>query len=136
MMLFLYIAGGLSILGLFVWDVWFHVNYELVANISLTVFAATTTVFVLLYGLRSRWWTNVVGRVFFTKAVILPLVLWQIVLSVWFNSHYPGREQVRFVIYTMAPVAYVVMVAVLWREQRGDRARRGGLRDVDDDAVL
>lgn len=122
-MQWLYVFGLLVISGVLVWDIWFVVDYEHAANISLICFAAITTVFVLLYGLRSKWWTNEVGKVFFAKAVILPLVLWQVTASVWTTSDYPGREQIRFIIYTLAPIAYVVMVAVLWRQQRRDRRR-------------
>ncbi len=125
-MLFLYVFGLMAISGVLVWDIWFVVDYEHVANTSLTCLAAITTVFVLLYGLRSSWWTNEVGKVFFAKAVILPLVLWQVAASAWTASDYPGREQIRFVIYTLAAIAYVVMVVVLWRQQRRDRRRSVG----------
>jgi hypothetical protein len=80
-----------------------------------------TTIFHLLYALRSNWRANRVGKIFFVKTVFLPVMLWQIVLSTWWNEDYPFRQQIRFAIYSLMVVAYLAMVITLWSEQRADR---------------
>ena len=43
-----------------------------------------------MYGIRSRWQANVVGRIFFVKALILPMVLWQGTASAWIAADFPA----------------------------------------------
>jgi hypothetical protein len=128
-----YLVGVIGIVATFIADIRYSVDYELAANISLVYFAIVTTVFVLLYGFRSRWQDNEVGKVFFVKAIVLPAVLWQISAAVWIDADYPYRQQIRFALYTLAPVAYVVMVIVLVRQQRRDRERTREAESADVD---
>lgn len=118
-----YIVGVISIAVVLVYDLWFIVDYQLAADIALTALAVVTTAFVILYGVRSNWRANRVGRIFFVKAVVLPMVLWSAIASVWTDYSYPWREHVRFVIYAVAAVAYAAMVILLVQQQRGDRRR-------------
>ena len=121
-LLWLYLASGAGIVAAFLADLlWIDVDYRVAANVSLVFVTVFTTLFVVLYGVRSKWRTNLVGKIFFIKAVFLPLMLWQIVLATWGDTDYPGRQPIRFAIYSLAAVAYLSMVLVLWREQRRDR---------------
>ncbi len=122
-MRWLYIAGLIAIIGTFIADIWLTIDYRVDANISLIYLAALVTIFTALYGIRSRWQKNRVGRVFLVKSVVLAAVLWQIVLSTWWDTEYPFRQEVRFIIYTVGAWCYVPMLIQLWREQRGDRQR-------------
>ncbi|OHU38189.1 hypothetical protein [Mycobacteroides chelonae] len=120
-MRWVYATGLLIIVGVFVSDVWFSIDYRLGANLSLIFEAVFVTAFTLLYGLRSRPWKNRIGRVFFVKSVALVAVLWQIVLASWWDTEYPLRQQVRYIIYTLGAIVYIPMLISLWREQQRDR---------------
>lgn len=87
--------------------------------------------FAALYAGRSRWWTNRIGKIYLAKSLILALVLMQAVVSVWWQDDYPGRQVIRFIIYSLGAVTYVPMLWSLWREQQRDR--RG--RESDDEEV-
>lgn len=91
------------------------------ADIALTIMACTVLAFTLLYGLRSAWHTNRIGKVFLTKSAILSLVLIQVVVSVWTNSDYPFREIIRLIIYSSGVIAFIAMIRTLWQEQQRDR---------------
>lgn len=120
-MLSVYLVGGAAIAAILLADVWLHVDYELGANLSLLVITVLVTVFTVLYGVRSNWRANKIGRAFYVKCVFLSLVLWQAVVSVWVGSDYPYRHVIRFVIYAAGAVAYTPMVVWLWRQQNKDR---------------
>ncbi|BCI54922.1 hypothetical protein NIIDNTM18_42000 [Mycolicibacterium litorale] len=127
-------AYGIGITGIaatFIAGFWVDIDYGLAADISLVYVAGLTTIFVLMYGLRSNWRANRVGKIFFVKGVVLPLLLWQVVTSVWWGSEYPGRQHIRFAIYSLAAVAYLAMVVALWHEQRRDRRSKDELLDVE-----
>ncbi|MGQ9348971.1 putative phage holin [Mycolicibacterium gilvum] len=108
----------------FIADIWAPIDYRVAANVSLIYVAALTTIFVLLYGIRSNWRANQVGRTLFAKSVVLPFVLWQIVLATWWDTDFPYRQQVQFIIYSLGAVAYVTMTVLLWREQQSDRSEK------------
>lgn len=129
-MLGFYAAGFLGIVAVFLSDVWLDIDYRLAANWTLTLMAVLVSVFTVLYGVRSKWGTNRIGRVFFTKSVFLTVVLWQGVLSSWGGADYPYRDTIRFVIYAAGVVAYAPMIITLWCEQRRDRRRRAALADA------
>lgn len=133
MIVWTYVAGLVLIGASFMADIWLTVDYRLVANIALAVLAAVTTVFAAVYGIRSRWQANVVGRIFFVKALILPMVLWQGAASAWIAADYVGREHVRFVIYGCGAVAYTAMMLALLHQQRRDRLKlEAALRELDE----
>lgn len=127
-MRWLYLAGFLAIAGTFVADIWLTIDYEFDANISLIYLAVLVTVFTVLYGLRSNWRANRVGRVFLIKSVFLSLVLGQIVLSSWWDADYPLRQQIRFILYTAGAWTYASMVVTLCREQNRDRRNRASAK--------
>ena len=116
-----YIGGILLIAATFIADIWAPVDYRVAANVSLIYVAVLTTVFVVRYGVWSNWRANHIGRTLLAKSIVLPVVLWQIVLSVWWDTEFPFRQQIRFVIYSLGAVAYATMVVMLWREQNQDR---------------
>lgn len=118
-----YLAAVAGIVATVVADIWFDIDFRLAANVSLIYVAVFTTTFAVLYGFRSRWWSNRIGRIFLVNSVVLPLVIAQIVLSTWWDADYPGRQQIRFVIYSLGAVVYVPMLVSLWREQQRDRRK-------------
>lgn len=99
------------------------------ANIALLALAVMVAVFTLLYVTRSPWERNTVGRIYAAKSIVLSLVLMQITVSSWVSLDYPGRQPIRFAIYTLGAVVYVPMLWVLWREQQRDRRRVREVRD-------
>lgn len=129
-MRWVYFVGVAAIVGTFLADAWFWIDYRIGANVSLIYMAVLVTAFTVLYGVRSRWRGNRIGKVFFTKSVVLAFVLWQIVLATW-DTEFPWRQQLRFVIYTLGAIGYIPMLVTLWREQQRDRERRQQERDQD-----
>ncbi|SIE45753.1 Uncharacterised protein [Mycobacteroides abscessus subsp. abscessus] len=124
-MRWVYVTGLLIIVGVFVSDVWFTIDYRLGANLSLIFAASFVTAFTLLYGFRSRPGSNRIGKVFLVKSEVLALVLWQIVLASWWDAEFPLRQQIRYTIYTLGAIVYIPMLISLWREQQRDRSQRG-----------
>ncbi|AQT82509.1 hypothetical protein B1R94_02430 [Mycolicibacterium litorale] len=122
-MLWVYGIALLLVFGTVLSDVWLDIDFQRWANIALLAIAVLVTTFGALYGLRSRWRTNPIGKVFFAKSMVLPLVLWQGAASSWLSTEYPGRQHVRFVIYALGVAVYIPMLISLYREQQRDRDR-------------
>ncbi|MBJ7479264.1 hypothetical protein [Rhodococcus sp. (in: high G+C Gram-positive bacteria)] len=93
------------------------------ANVALLALAGLVTVFTLVYLFRSPWWRNRVGRIYAVKSVVLSAVLDQIVLSIWWDADYPGRQAIRFTIYTLGALVYLPMIWSLVLEQQRDRRK-------------
>lgn len=121
MMRWVYLLGVSGIVGTLISDIWCDVDYEVAANVSLIYIAILAGAFAGLYLSRSKWWTNRIGKVFLAKCVILTMVLVQASLSVWWQDDYPGRQVIRFIVYSMGVIAYLPMLWSLWREQQRDR---------------
>lgn len=120
-MMWIYLSGFLAVVVTLVADLWFDIDYRLAANVSLIYIAGLVTVFTILYWRRSRWRSNYVGKAFLVKGALLAAVLWQAVAAVWIDTDYPGRHVIRFVIYSLGAVAYLVMLIILAQEQKRDR---------------
>ncbi|KLI05015.1 MULTISPECIES: putative phage holin [Mycolicibacterium] len=120
-MRWIYVAGAAGVAATITSDIWFDVDYGLNANIALLCIAVLAVLFAVLYAGRSRWWTNRIGKIYLAKSLILALVLLQAVVSVWWQDDYPGRQIIRFIIYSLGAVTYVPMLWSLWREQQRDR---------------
>jgi hypothetical protein len=82
-------------------------------------------VFTLIYGFRSRWWSNEVGRVLFPEKLLMCLVLSQVSWSTWTESGYPGRDPVRIVLYGLGALSLMWMTVVLVSIQRRERKAGG-----------
>lgn len=119
-----YALAVAAVTGTIVADVWVDLDYKLLANIALLAMAVLVIAFALLYGTRSAWWTNRIGRIYLVKSVVLACVLAQIVLAIWWDEEFPGRQHLRFAIYALGAAVYVPMLVSLWLEQRRDRRER------------
>lgn len=91
-------------------------------NWLLVALTGAMCVFTLFYGVRSRWWSNEVGRVFFPANALMCTVLFQVSLSAVTSSGYPGRDVIRIVLYGLGFVSLVWMTVVLVCIQRRERA--------------
>lgn len=123
-MRWVYVAGAAAVAATIVSDVWVDVHYGTAADVALLCIGVLAVAFAALYACRSRWWANRIGKVYLAKSLILALVLVQAVVSVWWQDDYPGRQIIRFIIYSLGAVVYVPMLASLWREQQRDRKGR------------
>lgn len=106
-------------------DIWFDVDMRVAANVAAVPMAVGATVFAVLYGLRSNWRASGIGRAYLAFKVTMAAVLWQIVIAVWVDTDWPGRQHVRYAIYSVGVVMTVVWVVTLIRVQnraRQDRA--------------
>lgn len=122
-MRWIYGGGVAVILVTFLADmIGLPVDYWRAAAWSLTLGAAFVTVFTILYGSRSNWRSNRIGKIFLAKSVLLSAALWQIVATTWIGQDYPYRHEIRFVVYAVLALAYATMDVALIREQNADRA--------------
>ncbi len=104
-------------------DIWWldTDDYRVGANVSLIYIALLTSVFTARYAFWSQWWNSRVGPTYLTLKLLMTLVLWQIVVATWWDSDYPGRQQIRFAIYSLGAVAVLAMINTLVHEQRRGR---------------
>lgn len=91
-------------------------------NLSLWVMTGQLVVFSTLYGLRSNWHLNEVGRMFLWHTTISSGVMFQVAMSAATASDYPYREYVRPVVYALGMCSWAAMTVMLMRYQAG----RGG----------
>lgn len=120
-MRWVYLTGLAMVIGTLIADIWVHIDYRVAANVSLIYIAVLSTAFAILYGVRSKWRTNRIGKVFLVKSALLSAVLIQAAVAVWISTEYPNRHIFRFIIYSAGAVAYIPMLVTLWREQQRDR---------------
>ena len=113
--------GVLAVAATLLADPWFHIDYERAANLSLLYAAVLVNTFTLLYAFRSNWRANRIGRVYLIKSIMMSVFLDQVAMAIWWDEAFPGRQHVRFVIYTLTAIVYVPMLAALWREQQRNR---------------
>lgn len=92
-------------------------------------------VFTIIYGLRSRWWSNEVGRVFFPEKVLMCFVLVQVSASAVTQSTYPYRDQARLLLYGLGFLSLVCMIVLLLkiqgREQFGRKEAKARRAEED-----
>jgi len=123
MMRALFAAGLAGLIATYLACLHYGIDIELVANTALPAIAVPVTIFTALYGFRSKWWANRLGKIFLAKSIFLSAVLWQATASVWIDADYPYRHEIRFAIYGLMAVSYWGMVASLLTQQRRDRRR-------------
>lgn len=111
-----------GIVGTVISDRWFDPNYRFAANIALLTMATLVVAFTILYVTRSRWSSNKIGLIYAVKCGALSMVLVQATVASWWNLDYPGRQQIRFMIYAIGALVYVPMILSLLHEQKRDRA--------------
>lgn len=90
-------------------------------NVSLFLVSTQLLVFTLLYGLRSHWNINPVGRMFLWHSTIMSLLMFQVSVSTWTDASYPGREYIRPIVYALGILSYAAMTWTLVRQQQKDR---------------
>lgn len=125
----------LVLLGLLQWylDAQHRFSILQLANVSLTFMAAFTAVFALVYGLRSAWHKNSIGKIFFVNKVVFSIVMIQLTISVWISRDYPGHDWARLFIYGGGALVSAAMLAALVHKQMVDRKRCARLKSVDED---
>ena len=74
--------------------------------------------FTLLFGLRSRWYTNPIGKMQFHKSVTLTTVFTLILVNSMLPD-YTFRETIRFIVYSALAVALWGQVYMLILVQQG-----------------
>lgn len=120
-MRWVYLPAVAAMVGTVVADVWFTVDYQLLANVAVAAAAVLTSAFAALYAFRSKWWRNPIGKTYLVKSVFMALMLDQIALALWWGADFPGRQHIRWIIYASAVIAYIPMFITLFREQSNDR---------------
>lgn len=113
--------SAVVIAAVLVADIWAQIDMRVAANMSLVYMAIGATVFAGRYALWSNWRASQIGSTYLAFKVAMALVLWQIVFAVWVDTDWPGRQHVRFIIYSVGAVAAVVWVGTLMRVQKKAR---------------
>ncbi|SKV36795.1 Uncharacterised protein [Mycobacteroides abscessus subsp. massiliense] len=86
-------------------------------SLAITVSAALACLFTFLYMRRSNWRATEVGKVLAWTYLWLSGLLLQISVSDWTQLSYPGREQVRAILYTALAYSLTRLVITLRRIQ-------------------
>ena len=121
------LAGVVAVLLGDLW--WFdESDFQRAANLSLIYLAILTTIFTIRYAGWSQWYVNRIGRSYLTFKVVMSMVLIQIVVAVWWDPEFTGRQQLRFVIYSLGAIAAIPMLRALIREQRADHDIREAVK--------
>lgn len=118
------------VLAVLVGDIWWFdkEDFHLGANLSLIYMALLVSIFTVRYLTRSQWWVNRIGRNYLVFKIVMTLVLWQVVVATWWDPDFPGRQQIRYLIYSLGAVFAVPLLVSLIREQRADRDIREAFR--------
>ncbi|WPH57903.1 membrane protein [Gordonia phage RayTheFireFly] len=90
-------------------------------NASLFLITIQLVAFTAIYGFRSHWNINPVGRMFLWHSTVMSLVMFQVSMSAATSSDYPGREYIRPIIYALGVLSYAAMTVTLLRQQHRDR---------------
>lgn len=116
--------SALVIVGVLFADIWTAIDIRVAANTAAVPMAIGATVFAVRYAFWSHWRASEIGPAYLAFKIVMALVLWQIVFSVWVDTDWPGRQHVRYAIYSAGAVATVVWVATLMRVQKRARQDR------------
>jgi hypothetical protein len=92
--------------------------------------APAQTLFLLLYGLTTRWWRSLVGRSLFTKALGLALLIDNATLYYLLGPGYYMRDAVRLFVFGLIMVGAWLQLMALIME------KRSGLRHAVSDVPL
>lgn len=124
-MRWVYVVGILGIIGTLAADPWMDTDdYKLGADLSLTYLAILSTCFTIRYVGWANWRANKIGQIFALFSVLLTFTLIQGAVSVLIDPDYPGREYVRFIIYSGGVIGMLGMLVSLWQHQRRDRKNK------------
>ena len=89
-------------------------------DLAMIAGAPAILLFVLFYGLRSRWEKSAVGRSVFTLAASLAAVYVLVGVTLWLGD-FPGRGWIRLGVYSAVSTAMWVLFIVLLRTQHRGR---------------
>lgn len=93
-------------------------NVDQVTTVLVAIAAVPANLFPLLYGLRSPWYVNALGRALLALAVGTALLIDLSLLRYVLGEDYPGRDQLRLVIYGLVTVGLWGQFLALLRAQR------------------
>lgn len=107
------------IAALLLGDIWWldPNDFRVAANTCLAAAALLTTIFTVRYAFWSKWWTSRIGPTYLAFKVLMSALLDQITVSTWWDTDFPGRQELRFAIYAVVVLAAVSMIVKLSREQ-------------------
>lgn len=111
-------------------DIWWfdERDFQRAANMSLIYLAVLTTIFTVRYAGWSQWYVNRIGRSYLVFKIVMSMVLIQIVVATWWDPDFPGRQHLRFLIYSLGAIAAIPMLSALIREQRADHEIRQAVK--------
>lgn len=78
-------------------------------------------VLVCLYGLRSRWFSSLAGRILFITFVCTALALGQVSVTLLTDSAYFARDIIRPIAYALGNIGTTVLIVLVFTLQGKDR---------------
>lgn len=91
---------------------------NLLGNIMTPGIAVLAWVFVILYGVRSNWKATQPGRALMYAMSSLAVYSSQVTVSVWTDSSYPFRSEIRALLYWVLVGTLMNLIVVLLLSQR------------------
>ena len=91
---------------------------NLLGNIMTPGIAVLAWVFVILYGVRSNWKATQPGRSLMYAMSSLAVYSSQVTVSVWTDSSYPFRSEIRALLYWVLVGTLMNLIVVLLLSQR------------------
>ena len=98
-------------------------SYDAILLLIILVAAIPANGFPLLYGIGAPWWRSDIGRALFLKSSGLAAFVDLSLLFLWLGE-YPGRNELRVVVYTFVTVGLWYQFSVLVRTQYRGRTRK------------
>lgn len=98
--------------------------------VLILVATAASLTFTVRYAFFSKWWLNIVGKMQMNKSFALSLSLGLTTLNVLTNADYPGRDFIRFVVFTYLAASLWIQVFVLIWIQNKSRSEFTSLEEV------
>jgi len=94
---------------------------DLVGNVILVILASLSWVFVVVYGLRSRWRATSSGRAVMILVTCIGAICTQGAIAIFTDYTYPGRDIIRPLLLLGVAVAVFDLLLTLVRIQQQER---------------
>ena len=115
-----YVTSAVAVAAVIAADMWADPNYQFMANVALLAIAGLVAAFWVW----SDWRSSQLGFVFLRKCITLTAVMALAAMAAWWDQHFPGRQHLRFAVFTLGALWYAPMLIVLVRTIRRSRRAR------------
>lgn len=96
---------------------YFLVSPEFAGNLAVAIICTLSLGFVAVYAARSKWRATVAGRALLYSMASIGALTFQVLLSVWLGTEYPGRAVIRPILYIAVTLTLLHLLVTLIRVQ-------------------